>query len=308
MLKWIGIEESLLQLELQREYVKVFMTDAEMAGLQIQVVNDTTELNLSEGILILDGLSVDSCFKDIIGQMPVIGFVSPGEFDCYGIRYVIESFEGIDVVYLNMVYNRFHGISLTIANTGRVVLREITVEDVPALYEAGISLQNSQGIVSEDCAGLVMKQHVMEAELKEELEYVSAYINGMYHYYNYGMWALCKPSKELLGIAGYDHIDQEDLPVDSKARAVAEICFCLQAGYHICYNYRRQGYGLEALQAVVRYGFEYIGVEAVLLLIEPHNIPSLKLAQKAGFSSLERTLYQGKEVEVYIIAGGCSNA
>lgn len=332
MLKWIGLEESLFELENQSEYLEIFVKHVELAGIKVishsnKDVDFFKNMPRLEGLIILNG--TETHLQDLIGKMPVIGFDARSGFHkeqlseqhafmesgCSmpeGIRYVIESFQGIDIEYLQMVYNRFYDIPVIIARNYREVLREITLEDVPVLWEAGISIRNMDGNVDEDMS------------LEKEMEFVKAYISNMYHFYNYGMWILCKPDKKdvelqecpkkerngqlcnqredevILGIAGFDHIDPEDLPEKSLARQEVENKFCLQAGYHISYNYRQQRYGHEALQVIVKYGFEHIGVDEIMLFIEPQNTPSKKLAGKAGFTYLENTFYQGKEIEVYI--------
>lgn len=292
MLKWIGIEKALIQSEQQKESAKSFLATVKAAGIEVRILDTEEEITkkpeASEGLLICSGTNKSSFLEKYIRRLPIVGLVEPGAWGGYGLSYVVEGFQGLDVTYLDIIYHRFHGIALTIAVTERMVIREITPEDVPKLYQAGISIRNPNDTEEFSLKGVI-----------EEVDYVRAYIENMYSYYQYGVWILCKPNQNLLGVAGYDHIESEKLPVNSKARKLAENGFCLQAGYHICYNYRRQGYALEALNAVVTYGFQSVGVEEVLLLIEPYNKPSLKLAAKAGFSYMETVMYKGKTVKVY---------
>ena len=49
--------------------------------------------------------------------------------------YCVERLSDIDAQYLDRVYRRFHNLPWEIAETPRVRIREITVEDVPQLYE-----------------------------------------------------------------------------------------------------------------------------------------------------------------------------
>lgn len=320
MLKWIGIEESLFDLENQKENVDKFVKEIELAGMSLFVLqNDTYNIEetakvcdgenswnedrkLSEGLFILNGEKTNRV--DWIGKLPIIGFDirNTAKYSSsmpVGIRYVIESFEGIEEEYLQMVYHRFYKLPLTIAQTKRGILREITIDDVSTLWKMGIFIQNMDGSVEN------------RLSLEDEMEFVKAYISNMYQFYNYGMWLFCPPRKsdssnsqqnaEVFGIVGFDHIDPEDLPEKSLIRAIVQEQYCLQIGYHIYYNYRRQGYGLEALQKVVAYGQKSIGVDRVILFIEPQNKPSIQLAKKAGFTYLESTIYQEKQVEVYIV-------
>lgn len=45
----------------------------------------------------------------------------------------------------------------------------------------------------------------------------------------------------------------------------------------------RQGYASEAVQAMLRYGFETIGLEKVVAVIDPSNIASKRLVEKMAF-------------------------
>lgn len=338
MLKWIGLEESLFRVEIEQDHLKRFIQQAENMGLKVMKVRDIDFCQLlenhrlmSEGVLIINGRQ--GSLKGFVGKLPVIGFdnrydtakeelsVEKTHIESYsmmpeGIRYIIESFEGVEPAYLQMVYHRFYHIPMIVAETKRGILREITTEDVSVLWERGITLRTGNGAtykVPENSKLMDWKQN--ESLWKEEQEFVQAYVSNMYEFYNYGMWifqklesnkenqtAICGDSltqEAVLGIAGFDHIEPEELPEESLLRHIAKEHFCLQVGYHICYNYRRQGYGLEALQTVVKYGFESIEVDEIVLLIAPDNFPSIKLAKKAGFAYLESTIYQGTPVEVY---------
>jgi ribosomal-protein-alanine N-acetyltransferase len=56
------------------------------------------------------------------------------------------------------------------------------------------------------------------------------------------------------------------------------------AGYILHRDHWRQGYGSEALRAVVTYGFNRLGLDRVELWIHEGNIASQRLAQKVGFT------------------------
>ncbi len=56
------------------------------------------------------------------------------------------------------------------------------------------------------------------------------------------------------------------------------------AGYILHRDYWRQGYGTEALRAMVAYGFERLGLDRIELWIHEDNLASQRLAQKVGFA------------------------
>ena len=56
--------------------------------------------------------------------------------------YCVEGMDAVDDTYKERVYRRFHGIPWDITETVRLKIREITVDDVPRLYE----LYSGEGI------------------------------------------------------------------------------------------------------------------------------------------------------------------
>lgn len=59
--------------------------------------------------------------------------------------------------------------------------------------------------------------------------------------------------------------------------------FRAEIGYELSREYWGKGIASEALQAVVRYGFDHLRLERIEALIEPENEPSLRLVEKNGF-------------------------
>ncbi|MCG8398493.1 GNAT family N-acetyltransferase [Bacillus atrophaeus] len=57
-----------------------------------------------------------------------------------------------------------------------------------------------------------------------------------------------------------------------------------EVGYELSKDYWRKGIVSEALEAVVKYGYNCLQLERIEALIEPSNIPSIKLVEKQGFS------------------------
>ncbi|MEH7125667.1 GNAT family protein [Bacillus sp. JJ1532] len=56
-----------------------------------------------------------------------------------------------------------------------------------------------------------------------------------------------------------------------------------EIGFELSKSYWGQGLASEALEAVIRYGFEHLKLQRIEALIEPPNIPSQKLTEKQGF-------------------------
>ncbi|WP_040225608.1 GNAT family N-acetyltransferase [Bhargavaea cecembensis] len=59
--------------------------------------------------------------------------------------------------------------------------------------------------------------------------------------------------------------------------------FRAEIGYELSHDYWGQGIAAEALRAVVQYGFSRLNLERIEALIEPANLPSIKLVERNGF-------------------------
>lgn len=321
MLQWIGMDKSLLEIQEQRPYVLELVEKIDREGLEIVWMDGKeTEAVQTEdrqnGLLVVNLCGKDKWWSRLVDNVAVTGFTDfqkeSGDI-ASGVPYILSSFDGVDSAFLKMVYGRFHQIPLTIAEGKRWELREIRREDVPYLWEMGLTIRSATGSLERLGGG---KQG--NCTLEEEMDYVKDYIDNMYGFYQYGMWVLCQSDKHsehttglkndlqknYIGLAGLDNIDENDLSMDSMLRQMMSEFFTVQAGYCVTNRYRRKGYGLEALVAVKEYAMDNLGVERVALLIEPDNIASVSLAQKAGFVRLESTLYRGGMVDVYCSRGG----
>ena len=57
----------------------------------------------------------------------------------------------------------------------------------------------------------------------------------------------------------------------------------LELGFHICYDHWRQGYALEAAQAVIRHAFGTLHIRSLFAGHHPENEASRRLLQRLGF-------------------------
>ena len=121
-----------------------------------------------------------------------LGIASVGEPQC-GTRYAVESLAELDIEYLERVRRRYNHIPWDIGETDRCLIRELSLSDLPALYE----LYDKPGMTD-----FVEPLYDYETEL----EYQKAYIENMYGFYEYGMWLVfSKETGELIGRAGLEH-------------------------------------------------------------------------------------------------------
>lgn len=171
--------------------------------------------------------------------------------------YCIESLSDIDAQYLDRVYRRAKGIPWDIVETDRLLIREITLEDVPRLYE----------LYSDDSITKYMDNLYPDPE--QELSYTRDYIRNIYGFYSYGMWIITlKDTGEVIGRAGLEYKEGYE---------------GLELGFMLGVKYQHQGYAYEACSVILEYGREWLGTAAYRAIVHKDNAPSGHLCERLGF-------------------------
>lgn len=180
-----------------------------------------------------------------------LGIASVGEPQC-GTRYAVESLAELDIEYLERVRRRYNHIPWDIGETDRCMIRELSLSDLPALYE----LYAKPG----------MTDYVEPLyDYETELEYQKAYIENMYGFYEYGMWLVfSKETGKLIGRAGLEHDE---------------------LGYMIAPELQNRGYATEVCRFIIDYARENTGFEELYCRIDERNEASVRLAKKLGFTN-----------------------
>ncbi|MEE1216621.1 MAG: GNAT family N-acetyltransferase, partial [Agathobacter sp.] len=178
-----------------------------------------------------------------------LGIASIGEPQC-GTRYAVESLAELDIEYLERVRRRYNHIPWDIGETDRCLIRELSLSDLPALYE----LYAKPG----------MTDYVEPLyDYETELEYQKAYIENMYGFYEYGMWLVfSKETGKLIGRAGLEHNEM---------------------GYMIAPEFWNMGYATEVCRFIIDYARENTDFEELYCRIDERNVASVRLAKKLGF-------------------------
>lgn len=194
-----------------------------------------------------------------------------------GVDMIVEGFEEVDADFLEKVYQRYHHIPWTILETQRCVVRELTLDDLDALFE----LYADEGMDT-------FTEPLYPYE--EEKEFQRAYINNMYRYFGYGMWLVFeKETGKLIGRAGLEHREYND---------VVE----LELGYLIGKKYQGKGYATEVCTAILEYAKENAGFERINTVIQDGNEVSIALSKKLGFTHSEDYELDGKIMHRFIKA------
>ena len=189
---------------------------------------------------------------------------------------LVEGFDEVDVDFLEKVWKRHHRIPWTILETERCIVRELTLDDLDALFEL-----YGEGEIDRYTDALY--------PYEEEKEFQRAYIENMYRYFGYGLWLVFeKKCGKLIGRAGLEHREYHE---ETE----------LELGYIIGTKYQGQGYGTEVCQAILAYAKENTGFARINALVQAENIASIKLSEKLGFCHEEDFDLDGKIMRRYIL-------
>jgi ribosomal-protein-alanine N-acetyltransferase len=126
--------------------------------------------------------------------------------------------------------------------------------------------------------------------LEETREELAWFLNGHPDHPELGLWAtLHKPTGAFIGRCGL-------LPWTIDGVDEVEIA------YLIARPWQRRGLGAEAALALVRHGFETLGLKRLIALIDPGNEPSIRTAISVGLRFEKEAEVEGVRSPVYAIA------
>ena len=166
----------------------------------------------------------------------------------------------------------------TVIETERLILREYTEEDFPALY----------AILSDP---VTMAHYPKPYDEKGTRRWLSWSLDN-YATYGFGLWAVeLKETRRFIGDCGItmQRIDGETLP---------------EIGYHIHKDFWRQGYGSEAARAVRDWFFTHTDRPAVYSYMTVNNTASWSTAASVGMTRVKRYTDGGEEHFVYALTRG----
>lgn len=144
--------------------------------------------------------------------------------------------------------------------TSRLSFRRLTMNDLDdlfALYHApDVRKYYSEGIPDYE-------------ETRRELEWI---VGECYPKYGFGLWAtILKETGTLIGRCGL-------CPMDIEGKEEIEVAYMLDS------QYWGQGLATEAAKAILKYGFETVGLSRLISVINPGNIGSARVAEKMGMT------------------------
>lgn len=122
------------------------------------------------------------------------------------------------------------------------------------------------------------------------MEKTQKYINHQLKHWQergYGHWAVTlKDDSHVIGWNGLEY-----LPETSE----------IEVAYLLSHQVWGRGFATEAALAAVHYGFESAGVQAIIGLVHPENIGSIRVLEKCGLIFIDCKVYWGLEMCRYRI-------
>lgn len=202
-------------------------------------------------------------------------FVYAGDEFVEGAKYIIDNLKHCDDEYLEIVFARCKGLPVKVFETQRTFVREMTVEDLPQLYE----------MYDED---EIIKYVDALYEYEEEKLFTQKYIENMYGFYGYGLWLVFdKITGALIGRIGISirNIDGEEVR---------------ELGYIVKKQYRNKGYAKEVCQRVIEYAAEFPEIDKLYIVTHNENTASQGLAVRLGFELVGESINDKEKYKIFV--------
>lgn len=211
--------------------------------------------------------------------MTRIGFLNShsGIQDLSQVNFVIEGFEEINYKFVSQIYQRSKGLPVTIATTKRLIIRELTVDDIKHMYQIYQAKEVREFIDD------------IDDYLAVEVEKHKAYIKNVYSFYGYGYWGVfSRTTNKLIGRCGI-----QNNTIDGKTE--------IELGYLLDVNHWGYGYAVECTKSVLDYAFTELKIPRIVAVIDILNERSKKVAHHLGMKVEKEIKYNGRNCSLYVI-------
>ena len=235
------------------------------------------EVSPTEVLLVTDSDSGVNAAK--AAALPYIAFLHPHskKADLRHTDILLESFDGLNISFFFQVYNRFHGRPITIASTRRLWIRELAIEDIPALC-AIYQDPNIRRFITD-----------IEDRIEDEIARQTAYINTIYPFYGYGLWGIFhKNTDTLIGRCG---IENHNIAGKDE----------IMLSYLLDTNHWGHGYALEACKATLHYAREELDMQRIVAVIDIENKRSLRTAAGLGMEPSQELIYKNRRCMLFVL-------
>ena len=270
-------ELDILYPQIKDRSISFYLQEDSLDNLNEHILKKLEELR-GQTILITDSVSYYEWARE--HEIPVIPIetatdIEHGKKEFWSSKYILLGIEGISLSYIERIYQRFYHMPWTILHTKRTLIREMTVEDVDALYE----------IYREP--SITKYTDPLYKNPEDEKNFTRDYIEKVYEFFEYGIWIVedIEIPGKVIGRAGITVRDGYEDP---------------EVGYVFAKDYQNQGYATEVLNAIVEYAKDELEIPRLRALMNAENIPSKKLIHKLGFIYEGVVEIEGQIFEQYV--------
>lgn len=186
-----------------------------------------------------------------------------------------DQIESLTCEYLINQWKRAHHLPLTITESRRIILKELTLENMETLY-AMRDLKTMRAFLP------------AQDTLANELEKHKHYMKYQYEFFDYGLWGVFLKDGTLIGQAGIQNQEYHDKTI-------------LELSYLIAPEYQRKGYATEAILAIYDYVVSNLQQDRLLAIIAKNNLASIKTAMNLGMKRCEEVEHLGFLCNYYLI-------
>lgn len=154
---------------------------------------------------------------------------------------------------------RFNFERPPVLESDRLILRELTIEDAPALFK----LRSNEEVMK-------YYRRPRPANLKDIYTLIEEIQKGFLKEKSLG-WAITfkEAPDVLIGFLGFPKLDFDN--------------FRAEVGYMVAPGFWGTGIAGEALNLATKFGFEELGLHSIYATIDPNNLSSAKVLLKQGF-------------------------
>lgn len=164
---------------------------------------------------------------------------------------------------------------MSLIETNRLRLNKITIDDAGFILEL---MNDKDWIKNIGDKGL--------RTIEDAQTYIQDRFLKTYQESNYGFFCLTlKSTDQIIGIAGL--VDREGLDY-------------IDIGYGILPEFRGKGYAFEATQAIYDYGHRELNLEKIVAIVNPDNLPSIKLLSKLGLEFEKMIRLPNEEFDILL--------
>ncbi len=165
-----------------------------------------------------------------------------------------------------------------VIDTGRLILRRFTLDDVPALYQ----LCSRPEIIR-------YAQSTPLASIEEAREFMQAAPFRDYATYGYGRFAcVWKESGAVIGFSGLKYVPE-----------IADT----ELGYRFFPEFWGLGLATEAGRASIDFARSDLGLKRLVAMVHPDNVASASVLAKLGFAVEKQLRYSGlNDIDVNLFA------